>query len=72
MGSPVVNSSLVPKGLARIPEAAQFLSISRAKAYKLVNDGEIPSKRFGKSVRIPWEWLLKQAEIPSDEGEVSR
>ena len=59
-------------GLAPIPEAAKFLSISRGKMYLMINSGECPSKRFGKSVRIPWTWLLKQAEVASDDGEVSR
>lgn len=71
-GARVVTASLVPKGLCSIPEAAKFLSISRGKVYLMINSGECPSKRFGKSVRIPWEWLLKQAEIPGDEGEVAR
>lgn len=50
-------------GICSIPEAAKFLSISRGKIYLMINSGECPSKRFGKSVRIPWAWLLKQAEV---------
>jgi excisionase family DNA binding protein len=73
-------SSEVPKmkkvelktGLAPIPVSAAFLSISRGKMYAMVNSGECPSKRFGKSVRIPWAWLLQQAEVASDDSEVSR
>ncbi len=59
------------QGLCSIPDAAAFLSISRGKLYMMLNAGEIPSKRFGKSVRIPWAWLHAQAEV-SDEGQVSR
>ena len=54
-------------GLCSIPQAAEFLSVSRGKMYAMLHAGECPSKRFGKSVRIPWAWLLKQAEIPHGE-----
>jgi len=50
-------------GLCSIPDAAEFLSVSRGKMYSMLNSGACPSKRFGKSVRIPWVWLLKQAEV---------
>lgn len=39
--------------------------------YAMLNAGDCPSKRFGKSVRIPWTWLLKQAEVAED-SEVSK
>ena len=48
-------------GLASIPDASEFLSLSRSKVYQLVQAGDIPCKRFGRSVRIPWEWLKQQA-----------
>ena len=54
-------------GLCSIPGAADFLSVSRGKMYAMINAGECPSRRFGKSVRIPWIWLLKQAEIADGE-----
>ena len=63
--------SVKQQGLSSIPDAAGFLSMSRGKLYQLINAGEIPSKRFGKSVRIPWAWLHAQAEV-SEESEVSR
>lgn len=58
-----------PNGLAAIPVAAEFLSISRGKIYQMINSGECPSKRFGKSVRVPWVWLLAQAEVKEDGSE---
>jgi len=58
-----------PIGLAGITEAAEFLSVSRGKLYAMVNAGECPSKRFGKSVRVPWVWLLAQAEVKEDGSE---
>ena len=67
-----LTSAVQRTGLASIPEAAAFISVSRGKMYAMINAGECPSKRFGKSVRIPWQWLHAQADISSDEGEVSR
>ena len=58
------------QGLASVTHAAAFLSLSRNKLYQLINAGEIPSKKFGKSVRVPWAWLNAQAAVASDEGEV--
>lgn len=60
------------QGLCSIPEAAAYISVSRGKMYAMINAGECPSKRFGKSVRIPWAWLHAQAEVKSEECEVSR
>ena len=39
-------------------EAAKLLSISRAKVCELANQGEIPSIRLGRSLRIPREPLI--------------
>jgi excisionase family DNA binding protein len=63
-----VNEQGKKQGLCSIPDAAAFLSISRGKLYMMLNAGEIPSKRFGKSVRIPWAWLYAQAEIRDDDA----
>jgi hypothetical protein len=29
---------------------------------KMVANGTMPHKRFGRSLRIPWAWLLAQVE----------
>ena len=55
------------QGLASVPAAAEFLSLSVGKVYGMLNDGTCPSKRFGKSVWIPWAWLHAQAEVASDD-----
>lgn len=41
------------KLLLRVTEAAEQLSIARSKAYAMVQRGELPSVRLGKSVRVP-------------------
>ena len=35
-----------------VPEVARILKISRSKAYRLAERGEIPVLRIGKSVRV--------------------
>ena len=38
--------------LLKPAEVADILQVSRAMAYKLLHQGEIPSVRIGKSVRV--------------------
>ncbi len=60
-------------GLCSISEAARFLAVSRGKMYAMLHDGSCPSKRYGKSVRVPWVWLLAQAEVADhSDSEVSK
>ena len=52
-------------GLAKISEAAAFLNLSKAMVNKMVRDGRIPFKRFGKVYRIPWSWLRGEVNSAS-------
>ena len=36
----------------KVPEVAAALRIARSRAYELVGEGEIPSVRIGRSVRV--------------------
>jgi excisionase family DNA binding protein len=36
----------------KVPEVAKTLRIARSRAYELVADGQIPSVRIGRSVRV--------------------
>lgn len=56
-------------GLAAIPAAATFLAVSRGKLYQMIHAGECPSKRFGRSVRVPWAWLHAQASFDQNEAD---
>lgn len=47
---------------ATAKESADFLAVSLNHIYNMVKAGQIPFRRFGKSVRIPWSWLHSQAE----------
>lgn len=58
----MVSVTEKPKqGLARIGEAAVFLSVSKSYMYKLVEAQAVPVRRIGNALRIPWAWLEKQA-----------
>ena len=60
--------SIAPRtGLASIKEAAAFLALSPGKLYLMINSGECPVKRFGRSVRVPWQWLQDQASAGSQQ-----
>jgi len=48
-----------------VDEAAEILGLHVRTVYKLVADGEIPSVRFGGSIRIPRDKLLALGDIPS-------
>jgi excisionase family DNA binding protein len=60
-----------------IPEVADYLKLSESKIYKMVQKGDIPSLKIGKSVRlrrtdvIDWmmDELLKNV-LPEDEHEL--
>jgi len=48
-------------------EAAAFLRLSKAMVFKLVSQGQIPAVRWGRVVRIPWNWLGMQTEVAKGE-----
>jgi excisionase family DNA binding protein len=41
------------RGLLRVEEAAEWLGLSRTKAYQLVYRGTLPSVTIGRSRRVP-------------------
>jgi len=50
----------------KVPEVAKVLRIARSRAYELVAEGEIPSLRIGRSVRVSRSdldrWLEEQRQ----------
>ena len=48
------------RGFASTVQAATFLNCTRQHIAKLIGDGLIPARRFGRCWRIPWQWLLEQ------------
>jgi len=49
-----------------VEEAAQLLGIGRTLAWRLVQEGELPSVRLGRCVRVPRReleaWVQEQTE----------
>jgi excisionase family DNA binding protein len=55
------GTDLVIDGLARIAEAVTFLGLSRSKLYELMDCGDLPYVRLGRSRRIPRRALVELA-----------
>ena len=49
---PMETLMTIVKGVFRVEEAAEYLSISRAKAYELIQRGELRSVKIDGSRRI--------------------
>jgi excisionase family DNA binding protein len=50
------------QGFATVMEAAEFLGLSRAKLYLIMDSGQLAYAKFGKSRRIPRRGLRAYAE----------
>jgi len=62
-GSGLPRHTAIEKRLCvTVPEAATMLGISRNHAYAMVNQGILPSKRFGGRILIPRVALEKCLE----------
>jgi excisionase family DNA binding protein len=48
-----VAVELMADGLANVEEAAEYLSMSRAKVYQLMETGKLAYVKIGRSRRIP-------------------
>jgi excisionase family DNA binding protein len=60
MATTPVSNEREPAQFAKPAEAALFLGLSKSMVLKQVGQGQIPARRYGRAVRIPWEWLLAQ------------
>lgn len=47
----------------RVAEVAALLGLSRSEVYRLIERGEIPAVRFGRSVRVPRQWVESRAAV---------
>ena len=56
----------------KVPEVAEALRIARSRAYELVAEGEIPSVRIGRSVRVSRKelerWLEERRQTEISRG----
>jgi excisionase family DNA binding protein len=49
-------------GLRPVQAVAQFLAISRSKVYQLMDSGDLPYVKLGKSRRVRWTDVLQLVE----------
>jgi excisionase family DNA binding protein len=54
-------ADVVADGLMTIPDAAQFLCVSKSKLYELMDGGELEFVKLGRSRRIPRRALVELA-----------
>ncbi len=55
------DAALVEGGLLKVADAAAFLSVSRATLYTLMNLGELPFVKIGRSRRVPRRAVVELA-----------
>jgi excisionase family DNA binding protein len=55
------NLELLAEGLLPVEEAGKFTGFSRSFLYKLMNDGELPFTKIGRTRRIPRRALIDLA-----------
>jgi excisionase family DNA binding protein len=53
------------RGFATTDEAANFLGLTRHGLTKLIREGKIPARKFGRVFRISWQWLCEQERTPA-------
>lgn len=41
--------------LANVTEVAKYLNLCRSSVYNLMDTGQLPYAKFGRSRRIPWD-----------------
>jgi Helix-turn-helix domain len=57
------NEELVSDGLVTIEGAMEFLDISRASLYRLINEGALPTVKLACARRIPRRALVQLAAV---------
>jgi excisionase family DNA binding protein len=55
------KQTVIRDGFAEIAEAQQYLRLSRATIYTLMETGRLAYARFGRTRRIPWRALYDYA-----------
>jgi excisionase family DNA binding protein len=58
-------------GLRSVRTVAEFLAISRSKVYQLMESGQLPYVKLGKSRRVRWSDVLALVERHTVGGEAA-
>src|SRR3954453_16341065 len=53
VGRPSVPQPRAAASFLRVPEVASMMRVSKMTVYRLVNAGELPAVRVGRSFRVP-------------------
>lgn len=53
--------------LLRVSEVAALLSLSRSHVYRMIQDGEIPVRRLGRTVRVERAWVDRFVSVSKNE-----
>jgi excisionase family DNA binding protein len=64
-----MDESDLGQGLVRVSEATRFLAVSRSKVYELMDAGQLPFVKLGRSRRIPRQALVELVRrhlVPAD------
>jgi excisionase family DNA binding protein len=61
MGEAKTSELLMVDGLQRVEAAGRFLGISRSLVYELMESGELPYVKIGRSRRLPHRALIEFA-----------
>jgi excisionase family DNA binding protein len=49
---PRIDPATLPKPVMTVDETAVFLRIGRRQAYEAANNGSLPVRRFGRTIRV--------------------
>lgn len=58
----IAENRTTERALRTVNEVADFLSVSRSKVYSMMDDGDLPYVKFGKSRRVVWDDVLRLIE----------
>jgi excisionase family DNA binding protein len=64
-GRPIAADGYPLTGLASVAEVVAATGLSRSQIYAMIQRGDLATKRFGRSVRVPWQ-LLRDDGILGD------
>jgi excisionase family DNA binding protein len=57
-------AAILSNALLTPMEVGRVLRCNRNSLYKLIKSQEIPSMRFGDSIRVPASWLRAKLQLP--------